>query len=601
MTTEELSNKGRSTIDVLLVTGDAYVDHPSYGAAVIGRVLESHGLDVGIIAQPDWRSPADFRRLGRPRLFVGITAGNLDSMVSNYTSHKKLRMRDGFSPGGKAGLRPDRATIVYANRVREVFGDVPIVIGGIEASMRRLAHYDWWENRVRRSLLLDSRADILVYGMGEKQIIEIADRIARKEDLAGIRGTVVVRKGSCPVPGAVEIPSFEKVAESKEAFSEAFLSVLKNSDPFRGRTLVQRHGDRIVVQYPPPLPFTEAALDAIYDLPFTRQPHPVYAKTPVPGYETVKFSIISHRGCCGGCSFCSLSIHQGRIVQSRSTASVLKEALQLTRMKDFRGTITDIGGPTVNLYKSACRRWSTTGACVGRDCLMPEKCAMLHLGYNDALMLYEAVRHLPGVKNVFLESGLRYDLLVGGGTDKYLESLCRHYVGGRMKVAPEHRSPQVLKLMNKPSFTIYERFAKGFSEASRKAGKDQYLVNYFISSHPGATIQDEEELSRYLRHHGMRPEQIQDFTPLPMTLATCLYYTEKDPVTGEKIHVAKTFTERKAHRAIIQREPVMGRPGYEGRKGDSSQADPARAVPGRTGSLVPKPRVGRERKKKTKR
>jgi uncharacterized radical SAM protein YgiQ len=601
MTAEEMTKKGWSSIDVLLITGDAYVDHPSYGAAVIGRVLESHGLRVGIVAQPDWRSPADFLRLGRPRLFVGITAGNLDSMVSNYTSHKKPRVRDGFSPEGKAGLRPDRATIVYANRVREVFGDIPVVIGGIEASMRRLAHYDWWDNRVRRSLLLDSRADILVYGMGEKQIVEIADRIAREENLAGIRGTVVVRKGSFSVPEAVEIPSFEDVTENKEAFSDAFLSILKNSDPFRGHTLTQRHGNRLVVQYPPPAPFTEAVLDAIYGLPFARQPHSVYAKTPVPGFETVKFSIISHRGCCGGCSFCSLSMHQGRIVQSRSTASVLKEAQQLTQMKEFRGTITDIGGPTVNLYKASCRRWSVTGTCETRDCLMPEKCAMLQLGYNDALKLYEAVRHLPGVKNVFLESGLRYDLLVADGAKTYLDALCRHHVGGRMKVAPEHRSPSVLKLMNKPNFDVYERFVKRFGEASRKAGKDQYLVNYFISSHPGATIQDEEELSRYLRRRGMRPEQIQDFTPLPMTLATCLYYTEKDPATGEKIHVAKTFTERKLHRATIQREPSVGAVERKRRGSHSVHVDPGRDGRDHDKSPARKGHTGVQNKRKNKR
>jgi uncharacterized radical SAM protein YgiQ len=557
MSTEEVKVKGWAGVDVLLITGDAYVDHPSYGTAVIGRVLESRGLRVGIIAQPDWRNSADFLRLGRPRLFVGITAGNLDSMVSNYTSHKKPRVRDAYSPEGRTGLRPDRATTVYANRIREAFGRIPIVIGGIEASMRRLAHYDWWDNHVRRSILLDSRADILVYGMGEKQIIEIADRIEREEDLAGIRGTVIVRKESPSPREAVQIPSYEDTRTDKEAFSRAFLAILENQDPFHGQTLAQSHGDRFVIQYPPALPFAEKELDGIYELPFTRRPHPAYTKTPVPGFETVKFSLISHRGCCGACSFCSLSIHQGRIVQSRSTASVLEEARSLSAMKDFRGTITDIGGPTVNLYKASCRHWLSKGTCKSNECLVPEKCAMLKLGYREALKLYDAVRNLPGVKHVFLESGLRYDLLVDAEAKTYLESVCRYYVGGQMKVAPEHLSVPVLRLMNKPRFDVYERFVRRFSEATRKAGKDQYLVNYFISSHPGATLSDEEELSRYLRHHGMRPEQVQDFTPLPMTLATTMYYTERHPVTGEKVHVAKTFTERKLHRATIQQGGVV--------------------------------------------
>jgi uncharacterized radical SAM protein YgiQ len=552
-TQAEMTAKGWTSLDILLVTGDAYVDHPSYGAAVIGRVLESHGYKVGVIAQPDWRSTSDFIRLGRPTLFVGITAGNMDSMVSNYTSHKKPRIKDDYSPDGKAGLRPDRATIVYANRIREAFGSIPIVIGGIEASLRRLAHYDWWDNKVRRSILLDSKATILVYGMGENQIVEIAHRMHTRQDLWAIPGTVIaIKKDSLP-ENAVEIPSYDEASTSKTAFNKAFCLISENQDPFRGKPLVQAHGDRLVVQYPPPHPLTEAQMDAIYGLPYAGKPHSSYELHPIPGFETVKFSLISHRGCCGNCSFCSLFMHQGRIIQSRSVKSIKQEAAKLTAMADFKGTITDIGGPTVNLYKASCSLWSAKGACSTRDCLFPQKCQNLSLGYSEALRLYEAVRSLPKVKHVFLESGLRYDLLVQPEAKKYLESICQYHVSGRMKVAPEHFSSSVLKIMNKPQFDVYEQFKSRFAEANKHMGKSQFLVNYFISAHPGATVQDEKELSRYLRAHRMRPEQIQDFTPLPMTLSSCMYYTEMHPITGQKLHVAKTFIERKLHRSIIQK------------------------------------------------
>jgi uncharacterized radical SAM protein YgiQ len=580
-TPAEMTAKGWSGLDVLLITGDAYIDHPSYGAAVIGRVLESHGYKTGIISQPDWRNTVDFTRMGRPSLFVGITAGNLDSMVSNYTSHKKPRTKDDFSPDGKIGLRPDRATIVYANRIREAFGSIPIVIGGIEASLRRLAHYDWWDNKVRRSILLDAKANILVYGMGEKQIIEIAKRIRTGQDisnlpetlsnlpdklsglpetlsgltdkLSGISGTVITaKKGSLPNE-AVELPSFEEVGSSHRAFNRAFRLIMENQDPVSGKPLAQPHGDRVVLQYPPSLPLSEKEMDAVYGLPYMRKPHASYEKHPVPGFETVKFSIISHRGCVGNCSFCSLTMHQGRIIQSRSIESINKEAVALTAIANFKGTITDIGGPTVNLFKASCSRWLTKGACPHRDCLTPEKCPNLVLGYSDAMKLLESVRNLPKVKHVFLESGLRYDLLVQPEARKYLEAVCRHHVSGRMKVAPEHYSPEVLALMNKPSFEVYEQFRNRFNETNKHIGKSQFLVNYFISAHPGATIEDEKELARYLKAHRMRPEQIQDFTPLPMTASAAMYYTEMHPVTGQKLHVAKTFRDRKLHRAIIQK------------------------------------------------
>jgi uncharacterized radical SAM protein YgiQ len=549
----EMEQRGWDRLDVLLVTGDAYVDHPSYGAAVIGRTLESAGLRVGVIAQPDWRDLKDFVGLGEPRLFVGITAGNLDSMVSNYTSRKKPRLRDAYSPGGRTGLRPDRATVVYANRIREAFGPIPLVIGGIEASLRRLAHYDWWDNRVRRSILLDARADILVYGMGEKQVLEIAERIGRDVDLAGIPGTVVVRKEAPPGTAGLMIPSFEESAEDGGRFGEAFRLIAENQDPFRGRTLLQRHGDRVVVHYPPPRPLTEEELDDVYALPYLRLPHPAYEKAGgIPGFETVRFSIISHRGCCGGCSFCSLGMHQGRIIQSRSAESILREARSVSEAMGFTGTITDVGGPTANLYKAECRRWKKEGACEERHCLLPRKCGSLKLGYPSAIRLYQAIARLPRVRHMFLESGLRYDLLLDDEAAVYLEYICKNHIGGQMKVAPEHASARVLNMMNKPAFEVYERFVERFAETKEKTKKDQYLVNYFICAHPGATMEDEKELAAYLRRHHLRPQQVQDFTPLPMTLSACMYYTGRHPVSGERIYSAKAFSERKTHRSIVQ-------------------------------------------------
>lgn len=548
-----MKRRGWDTLDVILVTGDAYVDHPSYGTAIIGRVLENAGYRVGVIAQPDWKSVDDFARLGRPRLFFGITAGNLDSMVANRTATKKPRRKDEYSPGGKTGLRPDRATIVYANRIREAFGDAVVAIGGIEASLRRLAHYDWWDDTVRRSILLDARADILVYGMGERQILEIASRLDRGDDLTGIRGTVIVRKDSTLTGDHGEIPSYEDVKKDKDLFNAAFIEIYRNQDPVRGRTIIQKHGNRFVIQFPPPIPMNSRELDGIFELPFAKNPHPVYdGQGRVPGFETVKFSLISHRGCCGECSFCSLSMHQGRAIQSRSRQSILKEARALTERPDFKGTITDLGGPTVNLYGAKCRWWPTRGTCPTRHCLTPEKCKDLHLGYADSMKLYQEVLRLPKVKHVFLESGFRHDLLTEAYAANYLDHVCTHHISGLMKVAPEHNVGHVLELMNKPDFAVYETFVRKFRETNRRIGKEQYLVNYFISGHPGCTLEDTLALSLYLMKKKIHPEQIQDFIPLPMTLSGCMYYTEKNPFTGETLHVPKTFRERKMHRALIQ-------------------------------------------------
>ncbi|MBP1747308.1 MAG: YgiQ family radical protein [Deltaproteobacteria bacterium] len=553
MTKKEVARRGWDILDIILITGDAYVDHPSYGTAVIGRVLEKAGYSVGIISQPDWRSAEDFIQLGRPRLFFGITAGNLDSMVANFTANKKPRKKDEYSPGSKPGLRPHRSIIVYANRVREAFHDACIVIGGIEASLRRLAHYDWWDNAVRRSILLDARADILVYGMGESQIVEIARRLDKGVDLSRIRGTVIVRNKIDLFDTIEKVPPYEIVKDNEDKFNEAFASIYRNQDPVRGKAVIQPHGDRFVIQFPPAVPLGVHELDAIYELPFERSPHPSYeTKGGIQGFETVKFSIISHRGCCGECNFCSLSMHQGRIVQSRSSGSILREAQLLAQRHDFKGTITDVGGPTANLYMAHCSSWPNKGGCQNKHCLTPDKCQNLQLGYTESVRLYKEILNIPKVKHVFLESGLRHDLLIDNKVSKYLEHLCQNHVSGQMKVAPEHNVRHVLQAMNKPDFEAYEAFVKKYRDINQQIGKNQYLVNYFISAHPGCSLEDTLELALYLAKRKMHPEQIQDFIPLPMTVSGCMYYTEKNPFTRKKIYVSKTFHERKMHRALIQ-------------------------------------------------
>ena len=571
-TRRECESRGWQILDIILISGDAYVDHPAFGAAVVGRVLEGAGFKVGIISQPDWKKIDDFRRLGKPRLFFGVTAGNMDSMVANYTANKRARRKDAFSPGGTPGLRPDRATIVYANRIREAFGDTPIVVGGIEASLRRLAHYDWWDNSVRRSILLDSRADVLVYGMGERQIVQIAQRLEQNKGLIGIKGTAIIGKRIALrnqvtvgaddrlVEGEIvlsedhlEIASYEEVKADKDKFNEAYRNIYRNQDPFRGKTLFQRHGFRYVIQYPPPLPMPPEELDKIYELPYQRKWHPAYEeKAGVPALETVKFSIISHRGCCGECAFCSLSMHQGRIIQSRSERSIIKEAKALATSSDFRGTITDVGGPTANLYGAECFRWKGKGACDGKYCLVPNKCDNLMLGYGRFTRLLGDILALPKVKHAFIESGIRYDLFTDRESAQCLRQICAHHVSGQMKVAPEHVAEHVLKIMNKPSFENYEAFLDRYKAVNKGLQKSQFLVNYFISAHPGSTLEDALSLALYFAERGIHPEQIQDFTPLPLTVSGCMFFTEKHPFTGEAVYVAKTFQERKMHRALMQ-------------------------------------------------
>ena len=553
---EEARARGWDELDVIIVTGDAYIDHPSYGAAVMGRVLEAEGLRVGIIAQPDWTALEDFKRLGLPKLFFGVTAGNLDSMLANYTSNRNHRKEDEYSPGGKPGKRPDRATIIYTNRIKEAFPGSPVVIGGVEASLRRLAHYDYWSDKVRKSILLDSKADILVYGMGEKQIVEIAGRLKSGEDVKtfnDIRGTVIARSEIDAIGGHILIPSFDQVSKDKDRFNEAFKTIYMEADPRRGQTIVQPHGDRFVVQLPPALPLTKDELDRIYLLDYARDPHPGYAKSGgIPGFETVRFSIISHRGCCGACNFCSLYLHQGRIVQSRSPESILKEARILSERPDFKGTITDIGGPTANMFLADCSEWDKAGACKGKQCLMPAKCKNLMIDYKETVRMWERVRSLPKVKHLFIGSGMRYDLLADKDAALYLKELCSHHISGRLKVAPEHTEESVLKLMNKPSLQTYEEFVTKFNTVNCELGKKQFLVNYIISAHPGCTLEDSLNLSLSLMKKHIHPEQIQDFIPLPMTMSGSMYYTEKDPLTGKSIYVAKGLRERKLQRALVQ-------------------------------------------------
>lgn len=550
-----MTARGWTELDIILISGDAYVDHPSYGAAVIGRVLESAGYRVGIIAQPDWKSTKDFMRFGMPKLFFGITSGNVDSMVANYTASKKPRRTDDYSPGGKNIHRPDRALIVYSNRIKEAFKNAVIILGGIEASLRRLSHYDYWSESVRRSILLDAKADMLVYGMGENQIVEIADNLKNKKsisELNGIRGTVVARKSVDDLGNVLITPSHEEIKSSRQKFNEAFKMMYENMNPYSAKILAEPNQDRFVVQFPPALPLSTENLDKIYDLPYTRTWHPVYERDGgIKGLETVKASIISHRGCAGECAFCSLYAHQGRIVQSRSEESILKEAKKIAQDKNFKGTITDVGGPTSNLYSACCDKWDKGDFCANRKCLVPERCRNLRLGYKKALDLYKKIKDIPGVNHVFIGSGFRYDLLAENCDEEYLFAVCRDNISGQMKVAPEHVHDKVLELMNKPRAHKYEKFLKKLQKINSKLSQKVFLVNYFISAHPGAGMEEARELAKYLRLRRMKPEQVQDYMPLPMTLSGAMFYTGAHPFTGEKVFIARSDADRKAQRGLI--------------------------------------------------
>ena len=551
----DMEARGWAELDFVLISGDAYVDHPSFAPAVIGRYLESKGYRVGIIAQPDWNDVNAFKKLGKPRLASLVTAGNLDSMLNKFTAAKKIRREDDYSPGGEAGHRPDRATLVYSNRMKEAYRDVPLIIGGIEASLRRFGHYDYWSDTVRRSILVDSKADVLIYGMGELQIIELAEALDQnrfEESLPNIRGICYMSK-EIPSIECVECPSFEEIKVDKMAFADAFRIQYDEQDPFYGRPIVQKHGDRYVVQNVPALPLTQEQMDAAYDLPYTRKWHPSYDdKGGVPALSEVQFSLVSQRGCFGSCSFCAITNHQGRIIQNRSHQSLIDEAKLMISMDDFKGYIHDVGGPTANFRHLACDKQAVFGACKGRTCAAPEPCENLNTNHDDYIALLRKLRKLKGVKKVFVRSGLRYDYVLADNNKAFVKELCQYHVSGQLKVAPEHVSKRVTTMMGKAGKEEFLTFKKWFEEANRELGKKQYLVPYFMSSHPGCTLEDAIELAEFLRDQHMYPEQVQDFIPTPGSLSTCMYYTGINPLDGKPVYVAKKGRDKAKQRALMQ-------------------------------------------------
>ncbi len=557
ITKEEMNNRGWDEVDFVLVTGDSYVDHHSFGTAIIGRVLESHGYKVAVLPRPDYKSAQDFRRFGKPRLGFLINSGVVDSMVNNYSVFKHKRKKDEYAPGGEGGNRPDRAVVVYANRAREAYKGVPVIIGGIEASLRRLGHYDYWSDNVRRSILLDSKADLLIYGMGERAIVEIADALDSGldiKDITWIKGTCHKAKEMPDDKEWIKLPDFEQIKENKRAYAESFAIQYKNNDAISAKGLAEKYTDTMwVLQNPPQPPLEQDELDAIYELPFENEAHPMYeAMGGIPAFTEIKFSIVSSRGCFGGCSFCALTYHQGRQVRARSKDSIVREAKELTKMKDFKGYIHDIGGPTANFRGPACSKQTKSGVCTDKDCLYPGVCPAIKADHSEYIDILRTVRELDKVKKVFIRSGIRYDyLLADPKHNKFIEELCEHHVSGTLKVAPEHISPNVLKYMHKSPKEDFIEFSKKYKRVNEKIGKKQYLIPYLISSHPGSTMEDAVELALFLKDYGFVPDQVQDFYPTPGTLATCMYYTELDPLTMEPVYVAKTMEEKKMQRALI--------------------------------------------------
>ena len=552
----EMKYRGWDELDFILVSGDAYVDHPSFGTAIISRYLESRGYRVGILPQPRWQDSRDFTKLGRPRLAFLVTAGNLDSMVNHYTVAKRKRQKDEYSPGGKIGFRPDRATIIYSQKIRETYGDIPIILGGIEASLRRLAHYDYWENRVRPSLLVDSGADLIIYGMGERAIGEVADALQgglNIKDIIYVNGTVFK---TCNLQQAYQptvLPSYQEVKISKKKFAESFFIQYQNNDSFQGKTLVEPTNNLFIVQNPPAIPLNQKEIDEIYSFPYMRNYHPYYENLGgVPAIKEVRFSITSHRGCFGGCNFCSLSFHQGRVIQSRSQESILKEIEELIHLPDFKGYIHDVGGPTANFYHPACLKQVERGPCSKRQCLFPHPCHNLNANHSDFLELLRKIRQIPEVKKVFIRSGIRYDYLLADQNDDFFEELCVYHVSGQLKVAPEHVSNEVLEKMGKPAKEVYTQFVKKYFEINKKHHLKHYLVPYYMSSHPGSNLKAAIELAEYVRDMGYNPEQVQDFYPTPGTLSTVMYYTELDPRNLKKVYVPKSPHEKAMQRALIQ-------------------------------------------------
>ena len=563
ITREEMKERGWDQVDFVYVSGDAYVDHPSFGHAIITRLLESRGYRVGIIAQPDWRKPESVQVFGEPRLGFLVSAGNMDSMVNHYSVSKKRRKTDAYTPGGEMGKRPDYACVVYGNLIRQTYKKTPIILGGIEASLRRMAHYDYWSDKLKRSVLLDSGADVLSYGMGEHSIIELAEALDAGipvEDITYIAGTVVKAKSLDSIYDAEILPSFEDLKADKMNYARSFYTQYLNTDAFNGKRLVEPYSEHLyVVQNPPATPLTQMEMDDVYSLPYQRTYHPSYeAKGGVPAIKEIKFSLISNRGCFGGCSFCALTFHQGRIVQVRSHESLIEEAKEITKDKDFKGYIHDVGGPTANFRHPSCKKQMEHGVCKTRQCLFPSPCKNLDADHRDYVSLLRKLRDIPKVKKVFIRSGIRFDYLLADKKQEFLRELCEYHVSGQLKVAPEHVAGPVLSLMGKPEHKVYEEFTRQFYKMNEKIGKEQYLVPYLMSSHPGSTLKEAVELAEYCRDLGYMPEQVQDFYPTPSTLSTCMYYTGVDPRTMQKVYVPKSPHEKAMQRALIQyRNPEL--------------------------------------------
>ena len=563
ITREEMKERGWDQVDFVYVSGDAYVDHPSFGHAIITRLLESRGYRVGIIAQPDWRKPESVQVFGEPRLGFLVSAGNMDSMVNHYSVSKKRRKTDAYTPGGEMGKRPDYACVVYGNLIRQTYKKTPIILGGIEASLRRMAHYDYWSDKLKRSVLLDSGADVISYGMGEHSIVELAEALDAGipvEDITYIAGTVVKAKSLDSIYDAEILPSFEDLKADKMNYARSFYTQYLNTDAFNGKRLVEPYSEHLyVVQNPPATPLTQMEMDDVYSLPYQRTYHPSYeAKGGVPAIKEIKFSLISNRGCFGGCSFCALTFHQGRIVQVRSHESLIEEAKEITKDKDFKGYIHDVGGPTANFRHPSCKKQMEHGVCKTRQCLFPSPCKNLDADHRDYVSLLRKLRDIPKVKKVFIRSGIRFDYLLADKKQEFLRELCEYHVSGQLKVAPEHVAGPVLSLMGKPEHKVYEEFTRQFYKMNEKIGKEQYLVPYLMSSHPGSTLKEAVELAEYCRDLGYMPEQVQDFYPTPSTLSTCMYYTGVDPRTMQKVYVPKSPHEKAMQRALIQyRNPEL--------------------------------------------
>ena len=595
---QDMIDRGWEQCDFVYVIGDAYVDHPSFGHAIISRVLENAGYKVGILSQPNWKDPQSITKLGKPRLGFLVSAGNMDSMVNHYSVTKHRRKTDAFTPGGVIGKRPDYATVVYCNLIRRVYKNIPILIGGIEASLRRLSHYDYWSESIKRSILLDSQADLLLYGMGEKSIVEIADALNSGmdvKDITYIDGTVYKTNEVDDSLPTIFLPSYEKLLENRRTYAESFIQQYRNCDPFTAKRLAEPCGKEFVVQNPPQKPLTTEEMDAVYALPYCRDYHPSYEKLGgVPAIEEVKFSLVSNRGCFGACSFCALTFHQGRIIQTRSHESILAEAEKIIQDKDFKGYIHDVGGPTANFRHPACEKQLTKGTCGGRQCLYPTPCKNMKADHSDYITLLRKLRKLPGVKKVFVRSGIRFDYLLADKKDTFFRELIQHHISGQLKVAPEHVSDAVLDRMGKPRNAVYNRFVDKYFRLNKEFGMNQYLVPYLMSSHPGSTLKEAIELAEYTRDMGYMPEQVQDFYPTPSTLSTVMYYTGLDPRTMERVYVPTEAHEKAMQRALIQyRNPknyyLVREALLKAHREDLIGSGPKcliRAVPPRTGAAV---------------